>query len=112
MFYPAIPTSLLRGGNLRLIGCLCLLFAPPAFSQQPASAPARVQQKAEDARPLELGKPIERELAGGQSHSYQITLTNTHTHLKTHDQIRDQNMKKALEYLILGLLCYQTRELF
>jgi CHAT domain-containing protein/Tfp pilus assembly protein PilF len=26
------------------------------------------------ATPLELGKPIERELAGGQSHSYQITL--------------------------------------
>src|SRR5215475_9440611 len=24
--------------------------------------------------PLELGKPIERELAGGQSHAYQITL--------------------------------------
>src|SRR5262245_38954917 len=27
-----------------------------------------------EAIPLELGKPIERELAGGQSHAYQITL--------------------------------------
>jgi CHAT domain-containing protein/Tfp pilus assembly protein PilF len=28
----------------------------------------------QEAMPLELGKPIERELAGGQSHAYQITL--------------------------------------
>ena len=28
-----------------------------------------------DVRPLEPGTPIERELAGGQSHSYQLTLT-------------------------------------
>ncbi len=32
------------------------------------------QATQQEAMPLELGKPIERELAGGQSHSYQITL--------------------------------------
>jgi CHAT domain-containing protein/Tfp pilus assembly protein PilF len=32
------------------------------------------EQEDMQARQLELGKPIERELAGGQSHSYQITL--------------------------------------
>ncbi len=37
------------------------------LQSQPQTAPA--------ATVLELGKPIERELAGGQSHSYQITLT-------------------------------------
>src|SRR5262245_16891409 len=32
------------------------------------------QATQQEAMPLELGKPIERELAGGQSHAYQITL--------------------------------------
>src|SRR5262245_4910999 len=32
------------------------------------------QATQQEAIPLELGKPIERELAGGQSHAYQITL--------------------------------------
>jgi len=36
-----------------------------------ADSPAQVDQ---EVRRLEPGKPIERELAGGQSHSYQITL--------------------------------------
>jgi CHAT domain-containing protein/Tfp pilus assembly protein PilF len=36
---------------------------------------ARPGQKEERARQLEQGKPIERELVGGQSHTYQITLT-------------------------------------
>jgi CHAT domain-containing protein/Tfp pilus assembly protein PilF len=37
--------------------------------------PAWPGQKEERARQLERNKPIERELAGGQSHTYQITLT-------------------------------------
>ncbi len=31
-------------------------------------------QEAQEARPLEPGKPLERELAGGQAHVYQLTL--------------------------------------
>jgi CHAT domain-containing protein/Tfp pilus assembly protein PilF len=34
----------------------------------------RAAQGSPDVRPLEQGRPIERELAGGQSHSYQLTL--------------------------------------
>src|SRR5438067_1795099 len=33
-------------------------------------------QSDKDTPTLELGKPIERELAGGQSHSYRIALTS------------------------------------
>jgi CHAT domain-containing protein/Tfp pilus assembly protein PilF len=36
---------------------------------------SQAQQEAVDVRLLELGKPIEREMAGGQSHFYQIALT-------------------------------------
>ena len=36
---------------------------------------SRAQQEGVDVRLLELGKPIEREVAGGQSHFYQIALT-------------------------------------
>ncbi|MGH9843479.1 MAG: tetratricopeptide repeat protein, partial [Blastocatellia bacterium] len=31
-------------------------------------------QEAQEARPLEPGKPVEREMAGGQTHAYQLTL--------------------------------------
>lgn len=41
-----------------------------ASASQPGTA-----QAAEATRPLERGKPIERELAGGQVHSYTIDLT-------------------------------------
>ncbi|HEX6189738.1 MAG TPA: CHAT domain-containing tetratricopeptide repeat protein [Pyrinomonadaceae bacterium] len=34
----------------------------------------QVQQEGADVRLLELGKPIEREMAGGESHSYQLTI--------------------------------------
>jgi len=35
----------------------------------------RAMQIDKDVRPLEIGKPIQRELAGGQSHTYHLTLT-------------------------------------
>ncbi|MGH9834003.1 MAG: hypothetical protein ACRD9Y_13360, partial [Blastocatellia bacterium] len=41
-----------------LLACLCLL---PAFAQ-------------EQTQPLEPGKPVERELSGGQTHIYTLTL--------------------------------------
>src|SRR5215471_216217 len=43
-----------------------------AFAQAPES-PSRAQDE-KDASPLEVGKPIERELAGGQAHYYKITV--------------------------------------
>lgn len=49
---------------------LLLVFIPFTF------AFTLVAQIGNDTQRLELGKPIERELAGGQSHSYQIVLTS------------------------------------
>jgi CHAT domain-containing protein/predicted negative regulator of RcsB-dependent stress response len=48
---------------------LNLARSSPQQAQQNTSAPSSQQVTV-----LELGKPIERELAGGQSHSYQLTL--------------------------------------
>src|SRR5215813_7815179 len=47
----------------------------PRMPAQGSPGPNPIAQGEKDMRPLEPGKPIERELAGGQSHSYQITLT-------------------------------------
>src|SRR5215510_8526530 len=47
----------------------------PKMLAQGGAGPNPIAQGEKDMRPLEPGKPIERELAGGQSHSYQITLT-------------------------------------
>src|SRR5262247_3526312 len=47
----------------------------PSSSLVQASAGARrAAQSAQEIDPLEPGKPIERELSGGQSHSYKITM--------------------------------------
>src|SRR5215475_8280028 len=43
-----------------------------AFAQAPES-PSRAQDE-KDASPLEVGKPIERELAGGRAHYYKIAV--------------------------------------
>jgi CHAT domain-containing protein/tetratricopeptide (TPR) repeat protein len=42
---------------------------------QAIAGSSSVGQADNDVRQLEVGKPIERELAGGQHHSYQVTLT-------------------------------------
>jgi CHAT domain-containing protein/Tfp pilus assembly protein PilF len=68
--------------NLALLISLLLVLEPvalacaltPWFAQDNAR-PSAVAQGDKEIRLLESGKPIERELAGGQSHSYQITLT-------------------------------------
>jgi hypothetical protein len=44
--------------------------ADHSVPQQPATGAHDTQE----AIALELGKPVERELAGGQKHAYQITL--------------------------------------
>src|SRR5690349_20929906 len=42
--------------------------------QQPAQAGSDSPQDHASARPLEAAKPIERELGGGEAHSYQLQL--------------------------------------
>jgi CHAT domain-containing protein len=69
--------------SLALLLCLFLLvesmaraFAPsPRLFAQGSAGPAPVVQGEKDARPLEPGKPIECEMAGGQGHDYRITLS-------------------------------------
>jgi hypothetical protein len=67
--------------SLRTVLFACVLFAWPMSATQAyfiwPSVTSRFSTSAQrepDVRPLEPGKPIERELASGQSHSYQITL--------------------------------------
>jgi hypothetical protein len=48
------------------------------IAQQPTQSPRDAGAKADDekeARPIEPGKPIKRDLAGGHSHTYQIRLS-------------------------------------
>src|SRR6266508_1201029 len=69
--------------SLALLLCLFPLvewvaraFAPsPRLFAKGGAGPTPIVQGEKDVRPLEPGKPIERELAGGQSHAYQITLS-------------------------------------
>src|SRR5262245_9482050 len=61
--------------SLPLVRIQALSFALPAGRElQPNAGVTVAIQEDQQARQLEMGKPIERELAGGQSHSYQITL--------------------------------------
>ena len=55
--------------------------APAATSLRPVAPPAQASasergaaQSAQESISLEPGKPVERELSGGQSHSYKITM--------------------------------------
>src|SRR6266508_3541007 len=65
------------GAGLAIFFSAALLLKPcgtvgTAFAQQPGT-PNSLQGE-NDARPLEAGKPIEREMAGGQKHYYKIAL--------------------------------------
>ncbi|MGH9837545.1 MAG: tetratricopeptide repeat protein [Blastocatellia bacterium] len=69
-------TTFLKSAQRRLCLAISLLMFwaladASAFAQTSATNAA---QAAQDALPLEPGKPITRELAGGQSHPYRITL--------------------------------------
>jgi tetratricopeptide (TPR) repeat protein len=65
------------GAGLAILFSAALLLEPcitagTALAQRPE--PTNNLQGAGDARPLEAGKPIEREMAGGQKHYYKISL--------------------------------------
>jgi tetratricopeptide (TPR) repeat protein len=65
------------GAGLSILFSVASLVEPygtlgTAFAQRPES-PNSLQSE-NDGRPLELGKPIEREMAGGQKHYYKIAL--------------------------------------
>src|SRR5262245_31336650 len=64
-----------------MINLLIRAWAPAAASPRPVAAPAQAPASTRGAAPsaqesvsLEPGKPIERELSGGQSHFYKITM--------------------------------------
>src|SRR5262245_63395981 len=68
-----------QGRGLRLIGWTPLMTsllwdgAPPA---QASASERGAAQSAQESISLEPGKPAERELSGGQSHSYKITMVS------------------------------------
>jgi CHAT domain-containing protein/Tfp pilus assembly protein PilF len=83
------PFSDLQGCGLHSIRWTPLIInllgvgAPAATSLWPAAPPAQASANERGAAPvaqesvsLEPGKPIERELSGGQSHSYKITMSS------------------------------------
>src|SRR5215470_346886 len=64
-----------------MINMLIRAGAPAAASPRPVAVPAQAPASTRGAAPsaqesdsLEPGKPVERELSGGQSHSYKITM--------------------------------------
>ena len=73
MVKPIHPMSFLKCAQrkLCLVMSLLMFWTQAAFAQTGASTAA---QAAQDARPLKQGIPATSELAGGQSHSYRITL--------------------------------------
>jgi CHAT domain-containing protein/Tfp pilus assembly protein PilF len=73
-----LPTTRCAAFIINLLIWVGLSFSPtlwPGSSLVQASAGARrAAQIAQETDSLESGKPIERELSGGQSHSYKITM--------------------------------------
>ena len=79
------PSTVFSAPSLSLSRCLArllsvmlltlwLVLSPFVQAQTGAAAPSAAQREAEP-RTLKVGDPIERELAGGQQHAYQITLS-------------------------------------
>lgn len=64
-------------GALLAAACVVLADArgPAPYLHAPSAQPQTSAQGPDDVTPLELGKPLERELAGGQRHKYQIALS-------------------------------------
>src|SRR5215510_4970649 len=84
-----VPTSTLQSCGLYsirwtpLMTNLLWVGAPAAASLRPVAPPAQASASARGAVPgaqgsisLEPGKPVERELSGGQSHFYKVVLTS------------------------------------
>src|SRR5215831_16976789 len=84
-----VPTSTLQSCGLYsirwtpLMTNLLLVGSPAATSRRPVAATAQasgstrgVAQGAQESISLEPGKPVERELSGGQWHSYKITMVS------------------------------------
>src|SRR5262249_46100465 len=68
---PVVFTSL-------LLLCVLLLTAPSnrwLYVIAKASSAKKFAPQSSEAKPLTLGVPIERELAGGETHAYQVTLS-------------------------------------
>src|SRR5262245_3299351 len=68
-----------QGRGLRLIGWTPLMTSLLWVGTPPAQASASegsAAQSAQDSISLEPGKPVERELSGGGSHSYKITMVS------------------------------------
>src|SRR5262245_22035602 len=63
--------SLLLLAGLSASPCLWPVTGPV----QAIASERNAAQRAQDSDSLEPGKPIEREISGGQSHSYKITMT-------------------------------------
>ena len=72
---------ILFGVSLHAVFPVCVLMSWPMpttqahFLRQAVTAGSSNSQSEADVRTLEPRKPIERELAGGQSHSYRLSLT-------------------------------------
>src|SRR5215470_15151941 len=80
--YPPSPRLILDRYRLLTVHLALLLFISLLLVQIQASPSAlypgvyEVRQSDRQAWRLEPGKPIERELTGGQSHSYQIAMAS------------------------------------
>src|SRR5438093_750244 len=65
-----LMTNLLRVGSPAVTG-----LKPEAPTAQASTVERSVTPGAQESISLEPGKPVERELSGGQSHFYKITMT-------------------------------------
>ena len=72
--------------------------APPPQSSPPQQQ-SEEARSAQDAATLELSKPVEREISGGRSHIYQITLTKGQ-HIRL--EIRPQNIDLGVAIQLPG----------
>src|SRR5262245_26993920 len=72
-----VPLSTSQSRGLHSSGVPAAVSLGPGASPVQASASERgAPQSAQESISLEPGKPVERELSGGQSHSYKITISS------------------------------------
>ncbi|HKQ93925.1 MAG TPA: tetratricopeptide repeat protein, partial [Blastocatellia bacterium] len=79
---PLSAVSLLMVNLLFWIEAPAAAWAPQGSPQQSSDDKRGAAQSVEESRLLEPGKPIERELSGGRSHFYKVTMTSgQHLHI-------------------------------